>query len=248
MTLSRLFTATLLVLCVTLTATAQSHSPDTYQDAEPEIPTTTMEFDDYGTYDFGEVEEGEIVTHTFTFTNTGTEPLILTDAKGSCGCTVPSRPNYPVAPGETASITVQFNSTNKKGKRNQKVTITANTEPRQTFIYLTGTVRVDEDFEMTVTDVIDVDTKAEPTAPKECFTVFPNPTSEVLKLRTTEEDIDRSAEIVIRSQDGQLMARRVVERIVGDMEFDVSHYPKGTYFAQVSVSGRQPQAQCFLVQ
>lgn len=111
--------------------------------AAPVGPTTTVAFADNGKYDFGTVTEGEIVTHTFSFTNTGEEPLIISDAKGSCGCTVPSKPTAPIAPGEDGEITVQFNSKNKKGARNQKVTITANTNPAQTFIYLTGTVNPD---------------------------------------------------------------------------------------------------------
>ena len=111
--------------------------------AVPSGPITTVAFTDNGTFDFGTVTEGEIISHTFSFTNTGSEPLIISDAKGSCGCTVPSKPTAPIAPGEDGEITVQFNSKNKKGARNQKVTITANTNPAQSFIYLTGTVNPD---------------------------------------------------------------------------------------------------------
>lgn len=107
--------------------------------AAPTGPTTTMTFNET-TFDFGAVNEGELVAHTYSFTNTGSEPLVLSDAKGSCGCTVPKWPREPIAPGQTADITVEFNSKNKKGKRNQKVTVTANTNPPQTFIYLTGEV------------------------------------------------------------------------------------------------------------
>ena len=95
---------------------------------------------DATTFDFGTVNEGEMVSHTYKFTNTGSETLVLSDAKGSCGCTVPKWPREPIAPGASADITVEFNSKNKKGKRNQKVTITANTNPPQSFIYLTGEV------------------------------------------------------------------------------------------------------------
>jgi hypothetical protein len=121
-------------------AAAQPNQPNV---AVPAGPITTMAFDENGTFDFGTVTEGEIVSHTFSFTNTGSEPLIISDAKGSCGCTVPSKPTAPIAPGEKGEITVQFNSKNKKGARNQKVTVTANTNPAQTFIYLTGTVNPD---------------------------------------------------------------------------------------------------------
>jgi hypothetical protein len=113
--------------------------PAAAQPAAPAGPTTTMTFEETE-FDFGTVNEGEKVSHTYTFTNTGDEPLILSNAKGSCGCTVPSWPREPIAPGSTGEITVEFNSKNKKGKRNQKVTITANTNPPQSFIYLKGEV------------------------------------------------------------------------------------------------------------
>jgi len=108
----------------------------------PTGPTTSIAFAET-TFDFGTVTEGEVVSHTYTFTNSGTETLVLSDAKGSCGCTVPSWPREPIAPGESKEMTVTFNSKNKKGKRNQKVTVTANTNPPQTFIYLTGEVAAD---------------------------------------------------------------------------------------------------------
>lgn len=129
--------------------TVETVTPDAAMTAEqpnvqvPTGPVTTIAFADNGSFDFGTVTEGEIVSHTFSFTNTGSEPLIISDAKGSCGCTVPSKPTAPIAPGEDGEITVQFNSKNKKGARNQKVTVTANTNPAQSFIYLTGTVNPD---------------------------------------------------------------------------------------------------------
>ena len=105
----------------------------------PTGPTTTMNFEEL-TFDFGTVQEGEKVSHTYKFTNTGSEPLVLSDAKGSCGCTVPKWPREPIAPGASSEIVVEFNSQGKKGQRNQKVTLTANTNPPQTFLSLTGTV------------------------------------------------------------------------------------------------------------
>lgn len=105
----------------------------------PTGPTTSMSFKET-TFDFGTVTEGEMVSHTYKFTNTGNEPLVLSDAKGSCGCTVPKWPREPIAPGQSGEITVEFNSKAKVGKRNQKVTITANTNPPQSFITLTGEV------------------------------------------------------------------------------------------------------------
>ena len=114
-------------------------TPAAQQPAAPTGPTTTMSFAET-TFDFGNIDEGEKVSHTYSFTNTGSEPLIFSNAKGSCGCTVPTWPREPIAPGASSEIVVEFNSKNKKGKRNQKVTLTANTNPPQTFIYLVGEV------------------------------------------------------------------------------------------------------------
>ncbi len=106
-------------------------------------PITTIEFEEPN-HEFGQITQGEKVEHTFTFTNTGDAPLIISNAKGSCGCTVPQWPREVVPVGESGSIKVVFNSRGKKGKRNQKVTITANTNPPQTFIALRGEVLMPE--------------------------------------------------------------------------------------------------------
>lgn len=103
------------------------------QAAAPAGPTTTMEFVEYD-HDFGTLDEGDVVMHTFTFTNTGDEPLILDKCKGSCGCTVPECPKEPIAPGEQGTIEVKFNSKGKKNNQTKRVTIDANTDPTQTIL------------------------------------------------------------------------------------------------------------------
>ena len=80
------------------------------------------------TFDFGTINEGEVVEHTFTFTNTGDAPLVVASAKGSCGCTVPTWTREPIAPGETGEMVVKFNSRGQKNIQNKTVNITANTE------------------------------------------------------------------------------------------------------------------------
>ena len=105
----------------------------------PTGPTTTIEFSELE-YDFGTVKEGVKVSHTYKFKNTGKEPLIISNAQGSCGCTVPNWTREPVKPGGTGEIVVEFNTQGKAGKRNQKVTVTANTNPPQTFLSLNGIV------------------------------------------------------------------------------------------------------------
>ena len=195
-------------------------------------------------YDFGAIEEGTLVTQVYTFTNTGSEPLILVDAKGSCGCTVPEWPKEPILPGETASLTVQFNSKNKRGKRNQKITITTNTSPPQTFLYLSGTIIQSEESEEPGFDFQEPET---PVRKKEnCFAIYPNPTAEVLSLQMNDY-FGKDAIISILSDKGQLMAKRKVNVIEGTVEFRVDHYPAGTYYAKVQVAGQQPESRCFVV-
>ena len=107
--------------------------------AAPTGPTTVMSFPE-AEFDFGTVTSGEKVEHAYKFTNTGTEPLIISDAKGSCGCTVPEWPKEPIAPGESSQIMVRFDSSNKSGNQSKRVTLTANTSPAQTFLTIKGQV------------------------------------------------------------------------------------------------------------
>jgi len=85
-------------------------------------------------YDFGTLIDGEKVTYSFRFTNSGDAPLIISNAKGSCGCTVPNYPKEPIAPGSTASIDVTFDSKGRTGKQSKAVTLTANTNPNRKVI------------------------------------------------------------------------------------------------------------------
>jgi len=91
-------------------------------------------------FDFGTVDEGAIVTHRFSFQNVGKEPLIISKGASTCGCTVPEFPRTPIAPGDTSSVKVVFNTDNKSGPQKKPVTLTANTYPSQTTIGLVGIV------------------------------------------------------------------------------------------------------------
>lgn len=112
------------------------------QPTTPPVPTgpkTKMTFSE-GNYDFGTVSEGDKVEHIYKFKNSGNEPLIISNAQGSCGCTVPQWPKEPIAPGKSGEIKVVFDSKGKAGKQNKTVTITANTDPATTTINITGEV------------------------------------------------------------------------------------------------------------
>ncbi|MCC6599435.1 MAG: DUF1573 domain-containing protein [Crocinitomicaceae bacterium] len=102
---------------------------------------TSIIFDN-SEHDFGNLKQGDNAEYSFRFTNTGKEPLIIEDAKGSCGCTVPSYPKEPIAPGANAEIKVKFSSANKSGPQKKTVTITANTEPITSTLTIMANVEV----------------------------------------------------------------------------------------------------------
>ncbi|QDH79081.1 DUF1573 domain-containing protein [Echinicola soli] len=121
--------------------TAQPKQPSNVQSVAKIDPSTLgkFKFDDMQ-FDFGAIDQGKVVEHTFTFTNDGQSPLIISNVQASCGCTTPDWSKKPVKPGEEGHVKVRFNSANKSGAQSPTVTITANTSPSITKLKLKGTV------------------------------------------------------------------------------------------------------------
>ena len=90
------------------------------------LPVFEFETDNH---EFGIITEGEKVSYTFKFKNTGNAPLVISNASASCGCTVPEYTKTPVAPGEDGEVNVTFDSSGKSGMTTKSVTLIANTEP-----------------------------------------------------------------------------------------------------------------------
>ncbi|ADY27963.1 MULTISPECIES: DUF1573 domain-containing protein [Cellulophaga] len=89
-----------------------------------DLPVMTF---DRTEFDFGTIEQGTPQQTVFTFTNTGKAPLIITDAKSTCGCTIPEYPkNKAIAPGESGELLVKFNGSGQN-QVTKAVTVTANT-------------------------------------------------------------------------------------------------------------------------
>ena len=97
---------------------------------------------DHTSHEFGTINQGDVVTHMFTFTNTGDAPLIINSAKPSCGCTVPSWPKEPIMPGETGEIKAVFNSRHKSGRQNKSIRVFTNMGDQASTVFLKGEVLI----------------------------------------------------------------------------------------------------------
>ncbi len=91
-------------------------------------------------HDFGSVGEGPSAAYEFKFTNTGNEPLILTNVVASCGCTTPKWSREPVQKGKSGSILVSYDTNGRPGPFNKAVTISSNAKTPVKVLYIKGTV------------------------------------------------------------------------------------------------------------
>ncbi|MBC6410053.1 MAG: DUF1573 domain-containing protein [Ekhidna sp.] len=110
------------------TVSSSSASTPSEPEVKPEGPLPSFSFAEE-LHDFGTIKDGDVVEHVFGFTNDGEAPLIISDAKATCGCTVPEWPKEPIPIGGSGEVKVRFNSKNKPGNQNKTVTLTANTWP-----------------------------------------------------------------------------------------------------------------------
>lgn len=93
------------------------------------------------THDFGEVPEGPLAEYDFEFKNTGKKPITISNARGSCGCTVPTWPHDPILPGKSAKIHVTYNSDHRPGMISKEVTIESNAKQQPMVLHIRGTVK-----------------------------------------------------------------------------------------------------------
>ena len=112
-----------------LTATAQENS------AKIEFASETI--------DYGNIAKGSDGVRVFEFTNTGNAPLVISNVKSSCGCTIPKKPEEPIAPGETGEIQVKYD-TKRVGPIRKTITVTSNASDAPTKVLkIKGTVMED---------------------------------------------------------------------------------------------------------
>jgi hypothetical protein len=138
-----IITTTCLVSCKNGNAAAKVNKENLdnakSRDTEIEKGVTTISFDKRA-YDFGTVNVGDIVETVFKVTNSGDTDLIITDAKVTCGCTVPVWPKEAIKPGETKDIKVRFNTSGKSNKQQKNITLITNTLSGREILTLRGMV------------------------------------------------------------------------------------------------------------
>jgi hypothetical protein len=115
------------------------NNPNPEMPPEPQPGNAAFNFEKTE-HDFGKITQDANVEYTFKFTNTGTEPLIISDARGSCGCTVPQYSKEPIPVGGAGEIQVSFDPKGKTGIQRKTVTITANTNPARSTLNIVSEV------------------------------------------------------------------------------------------------------------
>ena len=96
--------------------------------------------DEDNTHNFGEVPEGPLAEYDFEFKNTGKKPIVINDAHGSCGCTVPTWPHEPILPKHKAVIHVAYTTQGRPGPIMKEVTINSNAQQQPMVLHIRGTV------------------------------------------------------------------------------------------------------------
>ena len=107
---------------------------------EPKIEFKTVE------HDFGKMIQGEQVSYTYKFKNTGNAPLIITAVEKTCGCTDIKFPKDPIKPGEEGGISITYDSKGHRGFQNKRVIVKANTNPSETILKFKAQVQTVENF------------------------------------------------------------------------------------------------------
>ncbi|MBK9287511.1 MAG: DUF1573 domain-containing protein [Flavobacteriales bacterium] len=204
-------------------------------------------------HDFGQVLQGSENPHVFKFRNTGDVPLLISKAVGSCGCTVPFYAKDPILPGEESEIHIVYKPGKQQGQQFKTVTITANTDPIQTVLRISADVLVvdsvtDPSLFMLEAEYEEERAAIEAVSPG-CFVLFPNPTSNELRL-DLKEHIGKSADVRIQDTTGRDMLRTNITHISSETSrLDVSsfpakhlhrHHPGGRRAADVAVLCGEP--------
>lgn len=126
-----------ILLCIFISVNAFSQVAEKKDSINPNAPEIVFENE---SHDFGLLDKGAPCKTSFKFKNTGKEPLILSNVRASCGCTTPSWPKEPIAPGASSEIAVKYDS-NRIGKFAKTITITSNAKTATKVIKISGEIK-----------------------------------------------------------------------------------------------------------
>ena len=115
------------------------NNPATPEGVDENAARPVITFDETE-HEFGTLKEGEIVSYTYTFTNTGNANLIISSVVPGCGCTVADFTKTPIPPKKKGEVAIAFNSKDKKGMQRKRVSVQANTYPAETVLWFTANV------------------------------------------------------------------------------------------------------------
>ncbi|MCB0735943.1 MAG: DUF1573 domain-containing protein [Bacteroidetes bacterium] len=201
-------------------------------------------------FDFGEMYQGETVSHTFKFTNTGNAPLVITSTKVSCGCTVPYKPSEPIQPGQTSEIVVNFTKSTV-GEHRKTITIDANSKVGRHYLSISALV-IEPDSNTIAEKAKEEELKQEDRitiqkAHDNCIAIYPNPADDLLQVEL-KDHIGKPAEIEILNEMGRSVSRKQIASITQEStKIDVSGYTPGVYLIAITINGIEPITQCFVV-
>ena len=147
-----LFATAVLALCM-MSACGEKSEGNLSTDLVTNPKSATMTSDkqaaikfDKEEHDFGTLLQGEVVSYSFHFTNTGNMPLIISEVGSSCGCTVGDYPREPIAPGKTGDIKVTYDSSGHHGFQSRILTVMSNTLPAKTTLRIKGKVLTPDQY------------------------------------------------------------------------------------------------------
>ena len=130
----------LTIAFLTILVNVNAQRIDTKEKVQNEVENVNATIDfESKVIDYGVIENGSDGTRKFVFTNNGTEPLIIKNAKGSCGCTVPTWPRDPILPGSSGEIGVKYD-TKRVGQFTKTITLTTNADKRPVILTIKGNV------------------------------------------------------------------------------------------------------------
>ena len=136
--MKNLFAIGFFLFALSFAVNAQEETTDQIVE-EVEVSGPVMTFENT-TVQYGEIDKGSDPLRKVAFTNTGTEPLVITNARGSCGCTVPTWPKEPIMPGESGEIEIRYD-TKRVGPINKTVKIKTNEgDAVQHVLYVKGKI------------------------------------------------------------------------------------------------------------